>query len=595
MLINLKKHIKTIKLYVDYIYRSSGKWSIYNLLLMLFNTFIPFAVLYAIKFTIDEITAQTNNNNSNTDYLYVLITITGFLFLLQQVFSFLQKYTSAQQSERVKDFILNIIQKKTANLHYSCFENATHNDLIMRISTEMPYRSNTIVYSLFGLLQNGVSLFITGILLSSFHWSLFFVLLIVSVPVMLIRWVYSKKIYQWTMHNNENQLMVNYLNRILTTTPFAKELKLFNLTNEIKNRYKKQRLYVRNGYLKLIKNKSIFTILTTTIVISTIFIMLAFIAEKTITKTISIGSMVLFFMLIQRGFKYFNSLSSALSQYTEDKLFINKFFEFLNLKEENNTQTKIKTFPKTISKGIELKNIHFKYPNKQNLVLNDLSISIPVGKTTALVGENGSGKSTIVKLLTNLYKPQSGEILVDNIPYNALNPIEIRQNISAVFQDFVLYHMSVKDNIWFGDTTKPQTEITDAAKQSGIQNIIEDLPKKYETILGTLFKNSRELSRGEWQKLAIARAFYKNAPILLLDEPTSALDAKAEFEIFDKLLKLVQNKTTLIISHRFSTVKMADLIYVLNNGKIIETGNHDTLMQLNGKYAEMYNIQSQWI
>jgi ATP-binding cassette subfamily B protein len=245
-----------------------------------------------------------------------------------------------------------------------------------------------------------------------------------------------------------------------------------------------------------------------------------------------------------------------------------------------------------LQKGIVVENVSFSYPSSRRKVLDSVSLEIPAGKTIALVGANGSGKTTLVKLLCSFYTPDSGRILFDNTNISEVAPEEIRKQITAVFQDFALYNMTAAENISIGDISTPLSP--DAVKQSaqnaGIADILEGLPSGYNNIIGNLFENSEELSIGQWQKMAIARAFYRNSPILFMDEPSSALDAETELHLLQNLKTLSKGKTVLIISHRFTTIRWADMIYVLDNGKIIESGNHEQLMEKKGRYFSMFEM-----
>ena len=242
---------------------------------------------------------------------------------------------------------------------------------------------------------------------------------------------------------------------------------------------------------------------------------------------------------------------------------------------------------------IAFNNISFQYPSSTRKVLTDVSFSIKPGETVALVGRNGCGKTTLAKLLCRLYDPMSGAITLDSINLKHFSTNKLRREISVLFQDFVHYHTSARENIWYGNTDQPPAEeqITAAARQAGVDELISGLPKGYDTSLGKWFDDGEELSSGEWQKIALARSFFRKSQIILLDEPASSLDPRAEYEIFEKFKELVQGKTAIFISHRLSTVKMADHIFVMDKGKIVESGSYDELMHKKGSFAYLFDMQ----
>ena len=276
----------------------------------------------------------------------------------------------------------------------------------------------------------------------------------------------------------------------------------------------------------------------------------------------------------------------------EDNIFFADFISFIRIPTYTvNEEKKYANFE--LHKGISIENVSFQYPSSSRLALYDITMNIPVGKTIALVGANGSGKSTLVKLLCGFYEPTKGSILFDEKILHKENKAEFRKEITAVFQDFALYNMTAAENIWLGKSSDPidYNKIKHSGKNAGIDESIEKLPLAYQNMIGNFFEKGEELSIGQWQKMAIARAFYRNSNIVIMDEPSSALDAATEIQLIESLRNLAKNKTVLIISHRFSTIQWVDNIYVLDNGTIIESGSHDDLITKKGKYFDMYSLQ----
>jgi len=306
----------------------------------------------------------------------------------------------------------------------------------------------------------------------------------------------------------------------------------------------------------------------------------------------------MYFQAFQRGAGHLKELLQSMARLYEDNLFVSFFFTFLDTEKqliENPDPTPISA---KAGAGIELKNVTFTYPGQRNAVLQDISFSVNPGEVVALVGANGAGKSTIVKLLCRLYDPQVGALLYDGGNYQDYSTTDIRRQISVVFQDYVKYHLTVGDNIWLGGIDNDRNDsvlLEKASEKAGLNSLVAGLPNGYNTMLGKWFEAGEELSIGEWQKLVIARAFYRDANFIILDEPSSSLDADSEYQLFLNFKQLIAGKSALIISHRFSTVKMADRILVLEEGRIIENGSHDELIVLQGRYAEMYKKQFSWV
>ena len=280
---------------------------------------------------------------------------------------------------------------------------------------------------------------------------------------------------------------------------------------------------------------------------------------------------------------------------TKTAFFLSNLYEFLDIEPKVTKPLHPVPVPRPLQKGLMIENVTFKYPTGNGNVLEDISFSINPGEVVALVGENGSGKTTLAKLLCRLYDPNEGAISLDGIDLRRFEPTALRRDISIIFQDYVKYHLTVRENIWFGNIVLPadHKNVEKAAFHAGADELITRLPKGYETTLGKWFEDGEELSIGEWQKIALARAFMRDAQLIVLDEPTSSLDAKSEYQVFNKFRHLLNGRSAVLISHRFSTVKMADRIFVFDAGRIKEQGTHDQLMALNGTYAESFIKQAQ--
>jgi ATP-binding cassette subfamily B protein len=303
--------------------------------------------------------------------------------------------------------------------------------------------------------------------------------------------------------------------------------------------------------------------------------------------------MAMFILAFRQGMMYIKDIFSSLAGLYEDSLFIGDVFGFLNLKEKIVAEAP-EIVPTSFSNKLDIQNLSFSYPGNNQPVINNVSFEIRKGEIVAIVGPNGAGKSTLVRLLCRLYDPETGHIKLDSNDIRKMDPGAYRKLFSVVFQDFMLYNLSAGENIRLGNTSieDPKEKISSSASLTGVDDLISTLPKGYDTVIGNLFDDSRELSWGEWQKIALARALFRNAPILILDEPSSALDAETEYEIFSRFREIVKGKTSILISHRFTNVKLADRILVFNKGEVEESGTHEELMMNKGLYYNMYVKQS---
>lgn len=411
----------------------------------------------------------------------------------------------------------------------------------------------------------------------------------------MVRLKYAGKIYLWERKRTPTERLARYYNWMLSGDMHAKEIRLFNLGPLFMERFRGLRKMLRGEKVDLATKRARSEFISQVTAILAIFGTYLFIAYRTLTGKISIGDLVMYIQALQRGQVYLEALLTSLVGLYEENLFLSNLYEFLGLEKKMKRPLKPRLLPGNIESGITFNHVGFQYPPAgSRLALTDISLSIHPAQTVALVGENGAGKTTLIKLLCRLYDPTNGHITIDGTDLRNFDTVNLRRNISVIFQDFAHYQLTAMENIWFGnvETHPEQKKVIHAANRSGADKVISELKDGYQTVLGKWFGNGEEISIGEWQKIALARAYLRDAQIIILDEPTSALDAKAEYEFFTKFKEIFAGKIAILISHRFSTVKMADNIFVIENGKVIENGSHDELIHRNGKYEQMYMMQA---
>jgi ATP-binding cassette subfamily B protein len=311
--------------------------------------------------------------------------------------------------------------------------------------------------------------------------------------------------------------------------------------------------------------------------------------------TITLGDMTLYLGIFRGSQNMFEALFYGLSELYENGLFMSNLFTFLELEPIMPIAQQPAPLPPVIAHGVEFRGVWFKYEGHDEWALRDVNLTIRPGEKIALVGPNGAGKTTLIKLLTRLYDPTQGQILLDGVDLREFDPMELRQRIGVIFQDFVRYHLAASENVGFGqiEALDDQERIVGAAEKSGAHALIQRLPEGYATTLGRWFNQGRDLSGGEWQKIALARAFMRDCEVIVLDEPTAALDAENEMRVFEQFRALTADKIAVLISHRFSTVRMADRIFVVENGQISEQGTHADLLLLGGTYARLFSLQAE--
>jgi len=491
--------------------------------------------------------------------------------------------------------INGMIIRKAISLDLQFFENPIFYDTLQNARRQADTSALSIVRSTLQMVQQAITLVSLIALLLRFSPWLAVIVFVAAIPSFLSQSQYAERAFRAVSRRAPESRLLNYLEMLLTGNETVKEIKLFGLGQTLLERY--QTLFTKfYEEDRAIAQKRTIAGLGWGMLSSLVYYgSYAWIVLRTVAGLITLGDMSMFLSIFRQSQHSISSLLDSLNRLYESNLFLDNLITYLELEPVLVAPVNGPMAPEPIRHGIEFRNVSFRYPGSEALVLRDISLHIHPGERIALVGLNGAGKTTLIKLLTRLYDPTEGQILIDGVDLREYDLASLHQRFGVIFQDFVRYQFSVRENIGFGqiDALDDIARIQTAADRGGATEVIEALPQGYETVLGRRWEKGAELSGGQWQKIALARAFMRKAEVLVLDEPTSALDAEAEYEVFRRFGELMEGRIAVLISHRFSTVRMADRIVVLSEGRIHELGTHAELIELNGAYARLFNLQAE--
>jgi ATP-binding cassette subfamily B protein len=590
----MRKKINLFNESIKLVWKSAKGWTVANIVISILRSFLPLSLIWLLKILIDTITKATVKGSAIPfDNILWLIIGVVIIYFLDEATSDFGNYIRKKQSLKLEVYMYGLLHAKAVKLDLINFERPEYFDCLSRASREAPWRPNSILNNLVAMLRGLISLVLMAGLITTLHWTLALLLLVANIPGIWLRLHYADILYNFQRQQTPEARKSSYFNWLITGDRPSREIRLFGLGNYFISLFKKSFLKQKEEEINIIRKRTLIELISNLFKASALLITILFIARQTIEGKLSLGQMAMFLLAFRQGMIYIKDLFSSLAGLYEDSLFIGDTFEFLDLK-ENVIAVKPIVASTGLEKNIVAENLSFTYPGNASKTINNVSFEIKKGEIIALVGPNGAGKSTLVRLLCRLYDPDSGAVKYDDTDIRSIDPEEYRKLFSVVFQDFMLYNLTAGENIRLGsiDEDDPEEKIKASAVNSGIHELIANLPNGYDTLIGNLFDNSRELSWGEWQKIALARSLFRDAPVLILDEPSSSLDADTEYDIFSRFREIVKGRTSILISHRFTNVSLADRIIVLDKGEIAETGTHDELMKRGGIYFTMFSKQS---
>jgi len=567
-------------------------------LLTLGGALIPASQAWVGKLIIDSVVASINGQvAAQTGLRAVLpyLTIEFLLILAQSGIAQARSLAEHVLHARLNYSLNTRLIRKALSLDLTHFENADFYDKLQNARREADWRALQIMNNGFYIVQNIITLISFGAILLTFNIWLTLILFGATIPAFITQSKYAQLNFRLLSWRAPEARRMNYLEYLLTVDSSVKEVRLFGLGEPLLGRYADLFWKFMREDQALAQKRSLASFGWGLLATLSYYFAYAWIIFRTIGGEITLGSMTMYLSIFRSSQNVFQTLFFGLSDLYENALFMSNLFAFLELKPLMPVAAHPIALPARFERGVEFRNVSFKYPDREEYALRDVSLTIKPGEKIALVGANGAGKTTFVKLLTRLYDPSEGQVLIDGIDLREVDPQDLQKRIGVIFQDFVKYHLSARENVGFGqiDQLDNEPRIVDSATRAGADATIRALPQGYDTMLGKWFERGHDLSGGEWQKVALARAFMRDAEVLVLDEPTASLDALNEYAIFQRFRELTDNKIALIISHRFSTVRMADRIVVLDSGRVIETGTHAELLALGGEYAKLFTIQAE--
>lgn len=564
----------------------------------LVGAFLPASQAWVGKLIVDAVVTAINTHagaDAGLESVLPLLAAEFVLLVLQSVNTQVRTFGEHILHARMNVAINTRIIRKALQLDLTHFENPDYYDKLQNARREADYRGLQIANGTFYLLQNVLTLFSFGALLFRFSPLLAIILFAATLPAFIAQSQYAELNFRVLSWRAPEARQLSYLEYLLTDYDAVKEIKLFALGEPLLARYARLFWKFLDEDQKIARGRSIASVGWGMLATLSYYGSYAYIVWRAVAGAITLGDMTLYLGIFRASQSTFESIFFGLSELYENGLFMSNLFKFLELEPQMVVAKRPVPVPVKLRGGIEFRHVSFQYAGQESLALRDVNLSIKPGEKVALVGPNGAGKTTLIKLLTRLYDPTEGQILLDGVDLREYDLGELRQRIGVIFQDFVRFHLTAAENVGFGqiEALDDRPRVVNAAQKSGAHPLIAGLPQGYDTTLGRWFSKGRDLSGGEWQKIALGRAFMRDCEVLVLDEPTAALDAENELKVFQQFRELTSDKTAVLISHRFSTVRMADRIFVFEGGCIAEEGTHTELVALGGTYARLFNLQAE--
>ncbi len=596
--VGFKERFEALKLAIRWTYQSSKSFTILILFVTIFGGLLTIIEPYIFKIIIDKIVSGTDLplvQKLGIGIMGILI-IYGVARILQSIMWDIQLIIKKIHSQKLDRHVAKILMNKVSSLDAVYFEDPEYYNTLTKANQNL-WRVNEFFWQFTWFLGEAISVLVVIGALFTFNWVVVLLIASASIPSIIFTFKASKIVWGAFDLYSPISREANYYRNLMTDSPEAvKEIRLFGLKSHFLGRFDSLFNQFITKQEKAAKKEFSFYIVIG-IMEGTLSVLAAWFVVKTFLKNqITIGELTFFWALLFQFAEHARHMVRMIGELNQSSTFITPFIKLLGFEPKVRESSHPIKFPQKLKEGIEFRNVTFHYPKAKTPALKNFNLHIKPEESIALVGENGSGKTTLVKLLTRLYDVTDGEILIDGVNIKEYSLVSLHENIGVIFQDFMKYESLIEENIGYGRVKQLQHKgkIHTASLKAEAWDFIKALEKKYKTQVGKTLKDEGvELSVGQWQKMALARAFFKDAQILCLDEPTAAVDAKAEYQLFQKFEKITKGKITILVSHRFSTVRMADKIVLIDKGKIIEEGSHQELLKKRGKYTRLFRMQAE--
>ena len=582
------------------VWEATGYWTLTWAILLLLQGVLPVGIVYLTRWLVDGLVAavQAGGSWESVQPTLILVALMAGVMLANELLSSATGWIRTAQSELVKDHISNLIHEKSVAVDLAFYESPEYYDHLHRARAEAQYRPLALLENAGNLVKNCITLLAMAAVLIPLGLWLPIALLLSTVPALIVVLRYSSRQYQWRLSRTADERRSWYYDWLLTSGETAAELRLLDLGKHFQAAFQALRLRLREDGLRLARNEGLAEAAARTFALLITGLSLAWMAWRTMQGLISLGQLALFYQAFYQGQALMRTLLQSVGQVYANLLFLSNLFEFLDLQPQVVNPPRPSLLPVPLREGIRFDQVIFRYPDSQRLILCNFDLFIPARKTVAIVGANGAGKSTLIKLICRLYDPEEGRIELDGVDLREVSLQELRRSVAVLFQEPVRYNETVAENIGLGNLAAAMDradtvrhEIEWAGEGAGAREVVERLPRGYDTLLGKWFVEGTELSVGEWKRIALARTFFRQAHVFLLDEPTSSMDSWAEAEWMDRFSTQTRGQTGVIITHRFTTAMRADIIHVMQDGQIVESGSHEELLEREGEYAKSWKNQ----
>lgn len=581
-----------------FVWQHGKGWVILSALFNIMNGLFPLASLWIIKELVNAVSAALQGT-AGYQPITVLLLLQFGISVSESLLRNLQTWMDKRMEVLLEHDLQKVLSGKLASVPLSYFDLPRFYHHLNRINSSVGYRFLAPVKAVFEILQRLITLLSMLGFLLTIHWSFVVISVIAAVPMLIMQAKFGQERFVLMLYQTPAAREAGYMSQLLMDRQGAKEIRLFNLAGYLIGRW--SNTYMKNARqaLALMRKQQGIDVLLEALTAFFYMASAGVLVWLMQSRTMQVGDFVSIGQAVHGAQGSLNMLAMRVAGLYEEMLYIRDFFTFLDFEEENLQQgkaTRRRPFPDVLTNGITVDNVSFQYPDTERRSLSEVSFHISPGEKVAIVGENGSGKTTLVKLLMGLYPISAGQVLFDGIPVEELDEQDVYRNVTVIFQDFMKYALTVRENIALGDIERldDADRIRAVAEETGVDRIVQSYQEGYETNLGRFLYDGEDVSGGQWQKIALARALFRGGQIMILDEPTAALDPQAEMAVFRQFGRLTENKTAVFISHRMAAARMADRILVMREGRLVEIGSHEELLALDGEYARMYQMQAQW-